>query len=209
MLELFNYPKTRGLRVTWMLEELEADYKFKLVPFGSNGFASEEFLKINPAGKVPALRDGDLIMTESAAIVAYLGDKFPDKQLTPPAGTTARAQYDQWCYFVLSELEQGLWTKAKHTFIFPEDKRVPAVVETATWEFEQALNLLSKGLEGKKYILGDRFSGADILLGQTLAWAQVAKQPVEHQNVKDYASRILERDALRRAREREAAALEN
>ena len=209
MLELFNYPKTRGVRVTWMLEELEADYEFKLVPPGSNGFASEEFLKINPAGKVPALRDGDLILTESAAIVTYLGDKFPDKQLVPPTGATARAQYNQWCYFVLSELEQGLWTKAKHTFIFPEDKRVEAVVKTAEWEFQKALGILSKGLEGKKYILGDTFSGADILLGQTLAWAQVAKQPLKQQNVKDYAKLIWGRAALLRAREREAAALEN
>ena len=206
MLQLFNFPKTRGFRVTWMLEELETDYEFKLVPFGANGFASEDYLKINPAGKVPALRDGDLVLTESAAIVTYLGDKFPEKQLVPPAGTAARAKYDQWCYFVLTELEQPLWTKGKHTFIFPPDKRVPAVIETAQWEFQKALNILSKGLEGNKYILGDSFSAADILIGHTLTWAQTAKQPVEFQNVTDYAELILGREALQRARDREAAA---
>lgn len=206
MLQLFNFPKTRGFRVTWMLEELEADYEFKLVPFGANGFASEDYLKINPAGKVPALRDGDLVLTESAAIVTYLGDKFPEKQLVPPAGTAARAKYDQWCYFVLTELEQPLWTKGKHTFIFPPDKRVPAVIESAQWEFQKALNILSKGLEGNKYILGESFSAADILIGHTLTWAQTAKQPVEFQNVTDYAELILGREALQRARDREAAA---
>lgn len=209
MLQLYNYPRTRGLRVTWMLEELEADYEFRLVPHGANGFGSEDYLKINPAGKVPALQDGDLVLTESAAIVTYLGDKFPEKQLVPPAGTAARAKYDQWCYFVLSELEQPLWTRGKHTFALPKDKRIPTVIETAEWEFQRALKVLGKGLEGNRYILGDTFSGADILIGQTLLWSRRAKQPVEIQTIKDYAERILGRDALPRARAREAAVLED
>ena len=209
MLQLYNYPKTRGLRVTWMLEELEADYEFKLVPFGENGFASEDFVKINPAGKVPALCDGNLVLTESAAIVTYLGDKFPQKNLVPRAGTTARAKYDQWCYFVLSELEQPLWTKGKHTFILPEEKRIPAVIETAQWEFEKAVGILSQGLGDNDYLLGDTFSAADILVGQTLLWARAAKQPVETDNINNYAELILGREALQRARNREAAALED
>ena len=205
MIQLFNYPNTRGLRVTWMLEELEADYEFNLVPVGNNGFGSEEYIKINPAGKVPAIRDGDLVLTESAAIVTYLGDKFPDKKLVPPAGSAARAKYDQWCYFVLSELEQPLWTKGKHKFMLPRDKRVPAIIETAEWEFQKALMILSQGLDGHRFILGDTFSAADILIGQTLSWARTAKQPVELQNVADYADSILGREALQRARTREAA----
>ncbi len=209
MLQLYNYPKTRGVRVTWMLEELEAEYEFKLVPFGENGFASEDYVKINPAGKVPALRDGDLLLTESAAIVTYLGDKFPAQQLVPEPGTAARARYDQWCYFALAELEQPLWTKGKHNFILPPDKRVPAVVETAEWEFQKALNVLSLGLGDNKYILGAEFSAADILIGQTLLWARVAKQPVDFQNIKDYTDRVLGRDALQRARAKEAAMLED
>ena len=209
MLQLYNYPKTRGFRVTWMLEELEAEYEFKLVPFGANGFASGDYVKINPAGKVPALRDGDMVLTESAAIVTYLGDKFPEKQLVPAPGTAARAKYDQWCYFVLSELEQPLWTKGKHTFILPPDKRVPEIIETAGWEFRKALNILSKGLEGNRYILGDTFSAADILIGHTLTWARTAKQSIEFQNVKDYAELILGREAVQRAGAREAAAAED
>ena len=126
----------------------------------------------------------------------------------PPPGTAARAKYDQWCYFVLSELEQPLWTKGKHTFILPEDKRVPAIIETAKWEFGKALNILSRGLEGNRYILGDTFSAADILIGHTLTWAVTAKQPIEFQNVKDYAKLIQGREAVQRAVAREAAALE-
>ena len=209
MLQLFNYPDTRGLRVTWMLEELGADYEFKLVPFGANGFASEDYLKINPAGKVPALRDGDLVLTESAAIITYLGDRFANNQLVPAPGSRARAQYNQWCCFVLTELEQPLWTKGKHTFILPSEKRVRAVIKTAEWEFQKALKVLSRGLDGNRYILGDSFSAADILAGQTLLWAQAARQPVDFQNINDYARLILGREALQRARVREAAALED
>ena len=209
MLQLYNHPKTRGVRVTWMLEELEAEYEFKLVPFGENGFASEDYVKINPAGKVPALRDGDLLLTESAAIVTYLGDKFPARQLVPAPGTAARAKYDQWCYFALAELEQPLWTKGKHSFVFPPEKRVPAILETAEWEFQKALNVLSQGLGDNNYILGAEFSAADILIGQTLLWASVANQPVDFQNIKDYTDRVLGRDALQRARAREAAMLED
>ncbi len=204
MIELFNYPDTRGIRVTWMLEELELEYEFNLVPFSGNGFASEEYLKINPGGKVPAIRDGDLILTESAAILAYLGDKFPEKKLVPPAGSAKRGKYDQWSYFVLSELEQPLWTKGKHKFMLPRDKRVPAVIETANWEFQNALSVLSKGLDGNEFILGDSFTAADILIAHTLSWAMTAKQPIEIQNVKDYAGRMLDREALQNARAREA-----
>ena len=209
MLQLYNHPKTRGVRVTWMLEELEAEYEFKLVPFGENGFASEDYVKINPAGKVPALRDGDLLLTESAAIVTYLGDKFSARQLVPAPGTAARAKYDQWCYFALAELEQPLWTKGKHSFVFPPEKRVPAILETAEWEFQKALNVLSQGLGDNNYILGAEFSAADILIGQTLLWASVANQPVDFQNIKDYTDLVLGRDALQRARAREAAMLED
>lgn len=205
MMKLFSYPRTRGTRVTWMLEELGAPYEYELVPFGDNGFASPAFLQVNPGGKVPALQDGALTLTESAAIVAYLGDKFPTRGLVPPAGSPERARHDQWCYFVLSELEQPLWTKGKHRFILPKDLRVPAIVETANWEFQKALGILSQGLGDKPFILGDDFTAADILIGHTLTWAEQAKQSIDPQNVRDYAGRLRSREACKRTREKEAA----
>lgn len=205
MMRLFSYPRTRGTRVTWMLEELGAPYEYELVPFGDNGFASDSFLRINPSGKVPALQDGSLTLTESAAIVSYLGDKFPALGLVPPAGTPERGRHDQWCYFVLSELEQPLWTKGKHRFMLPEDLRVPAIVDTANWEFQKALGILSQGLGDKPYILGDDFTAADILIGHTLIWAEQAKQSIDPQNVRDYAGRLRAREACKRTRDKEAA----
>lgn len=205
MMRLFSYPRTRGTRVTWMLEELGAPYEYELVPFGDNGFASDSFLRINPSGKVPALQDGTLTLTESAAIVSYLGDKFPALGLVPPAGTPERGRHDQWCYFVLSELEQPLWTKGKHRFMLPEDLRVPAIVDTANWEFQKALGILSQGLGDKPFILGDDFTAADILIGHTLIWAEQAKQSIDPQNVRDYAGRLRAREACKRTRDKEAA----
>ena len=205
MMRLFSYPRTRGTRVTWMLEELGAPYEYELVPFGDNAFASPAFLRINPGGKVPALQDGTLTLTESAAIVSYLGDKFPTRGLVPPAGSPERARHDQWCYFVLSELEQPLWTKGKHRFMLPKDLRVPAIVETANWEFQKALGILSQGLGDKPFILGDDFTAADILIGHTLIWAEQAKQSIDYQNVRDYAGRLRAREACKRTREKEAA----
>lgn len=205
MMRLFSYPRTRGTRVTWMLEELGAPYEYELVPFGDNGFASDSFLRINPSGKVPALQDGSLTLTESAAIVSYLGDKFPALGLVPPAGTPERGRHDQWCYFVLSELEQPLWTKGKHRFMLPEDLRVPAIVDTANWEFQKALGILSQGLGDKPFILGDDFTAADILIGHTLIWAEQAKQSIDPQNVRDYAGRLRAREACKRTRDKEAA----
>ncbi len=208
MIIIYSFPKTRGRRITWMMEELGEEYEYKLIPFGENGFKSEEFVKINPAGKVPAIQDGDLVLTESAAIVNYLGDKFPNKGLIPSTGTADRGKYDQWSYFALTELEQPLWTIGKHKFTLPEDKRVPAIFDTAAWEFQQALKLLNEGMAGNDYILGDSFSAADILICHTLNWGTNFGQPIEQDKLKDYQERISNRDALQRAISREELALE-
>jgi len=208
MIILYSFPKTRGRRITWMMEELGEDYEFKLIPFEKNGFKSEEFLKINPAGKVPAIQDGSLVLTESAAIISYLGDKFPDKGLIPAAGTAERGKYNQWSYFVLTELEQPLWTIGKHQFALPEDKRVPEIFETAAWEFQQALKLLEYGLADNNYILGNNFSAADILIGHTLNWGTNFGQPIGQNKLKDYQKRVNSRDALQRAISREESTLE-
>jgi glutathione S-transferase len=207
MITVFGFPQTRSRRITWMLEELEQDYKFRLVDFNKGEPKSPEYLAINPAGKVPAMQDDDLLLTESAAIVTYLGDKFPEKGLVPKAGTAERGKFEQWSYFAMCELEQALWTMGKHRFALPEEQRVPAVLETAAWEFQRALALLEQGLGDKDYILGDNFCAADILLGHTLIWGINFKQAVEPENLKQYVQRLKEREALSRAIAKEEAAL--
>jgi len=207
MITVFGFPQTRSRRITWMLEELGQDYEFRLIDFNKGESRSPEYLAINPAGKVPAMQGDDLLLTESAAIITYLGDKFPEKKLVPKAGSAERGKFEQWSYFTLSELEQALWTMGKHRFALPKEQRVPAVLETAEWEFQRALELLEQGLGDNQYILGENFCAADILLGHTLIWGINFKQTVEQNNLQEYVKRLKKREALARAIAKEEAAL--
>jgi glutathione S-transferase len=205
MIKLYGLPRSRSTRITWLLEELGLDYEYIALSPDKNGLKSPEYLAINPGGKVPTLVEGGVTLTESGAITAYLADKYSDNGLIPGAGTRERALYDRWSYFALCELEQPLWTIGKHTFALREDKRVPAVIPTAQWEFQHALKLLSEGLGDKPYILGDDFQAVDILLGHTLFWAMAFKQDIPQENLKAYAQRLQGREALQRASSREEA----
>lgn len=196
MLKVYGAANTRSLRVVWALEELGLDYQYQAIDLAAGMAQHEDFLAINPAGKLPALEDDGVVLTESAAIVNYLADKYSDNQFSPKAGTAARGKYDQWCYFVMTELEQPLWTIGKHKFAIPKEHRVSGVLNTAAWEFQRAANLLSMGLGEQDYILGDEFSMADILVFQTLIWALAFKQPVEQSNLQAYIERVQQRPAL-------------
>jgi glutathione S-transferase len=207
MITVYGYPKTRTLRVTWLLEELGLDYQYTLVNLAKGDSQSPEFLAINPAGKVPALSVDDHVMFESAAMVTFLADKYASGSLIPEAGSFERAQHDQWCYFVLSELEQPLWTIAKHKFALPKAQRVAEVFPTAAWEFQKALTLLSRGLGEKDYILGDRFTVADILIAHTLRWGLSFKMAIEQDNLNRYLERMESRSARALADQRETQAL--
>lgn len=195
MLKLYGMPKTRSTRITWALEELGAEYQFIPVNLAKGEGQAPDFLALNPAGKVPVLVDGELVLTESAAICTYLGDKFPETGLVPRPGTAERAKYDQWCFFVLTELEQPLWTIAKHKFALPAERRVPEIKETAVWEFRKAAGVLEKGLEGKEYLIGDQFTLVDILAAHTLAWARGARIFHEIDLLDDYMRLQLARPA--------------
>ncbi|QQS55110.1 MAG: glutathione S-transferase family protein [Candidatus Competibacteraceae bacterium] len=203
MLMVYGFPNARSSRVIWALEEVGAEYEYVHVDLKAGAGWRPEYLALNAGGKVPTLVDGDFVLTESGAICTYIGDRFPATGLTPPVGGRERARYNQWCYFVLSELEQPLWTIGKHTFALPERRRAPAVLDTARWEFPVAAKVLAEGLGRREFMLGDRFSAADILVAHTLAWAQALKLPLEHDNLESYAARLLARPAWARARERE------
>lgn len=202
MYELYGMPHSRSDRVAWALEELGADYRFHLVDLQKGAGQSPEFLKLNPYGKIPVLIDGELVLTESAAICTYLGDMRPESDLVPRPGTAERGRYDQWCHFVMSELEQPLWTIGKHRFVFPEEKRVPAILDVAAWEFQRVAAVLAKHLNGREYLVGNSFSMADILAAHTLVWARAFKVPHGVDDLTEYEQRICARAAYARARER-------
>lgn len=202
-MKLYGFAGSRSARISWMLEELKIDYEFIELDPTTGDLFKEDFLKLNPAGKVPVLVDDALVLTESAAIITYLGDKYPDARLVPVCGSTPaelskRAMYNQWCFFALSELEQPLWTIAKHSFVFPEHLRLPAIQKSSLWEFRNILEVLAQGLENKQYILGDEFSGADILIGNTLAWAMGRNIKLKNEVVENYCQRLFSRPAFKK-----------
>lgn len=203
MIKLYAFPRSRSTRVVWMLEELGLDYEFIKIDLMAGAGQSEEYKKIHADGKVPAIDDDGFVLTESAAILAYLADKNPASGLVPAAGTQQRARYDEWSYFVLTELEQALWTVGKHTFVFPEGKRIPEILPIAHWEFLKACKVLEAFLDGKEYALGDSFSALDILIAHTLNWAFAFKVPNGSQLLDTYRERIIARPAFVRAIARE------
>ncbi len=206
-MKIYGWPNTRSLRAVWALEEAGASYDYLPVNLTRGEGRRPAYLGVNPGGKVPTLVDGDLVLTESAAICSYIGDRHPASGLTPRCGARERALYDKWCFFVLSELEQPLWTIGKHRFAIPEKYRIPAVVDTAIWEFSVAARSLDAQFGSGPYALGERFTAADILLGHTLAWAEAWSIPLEHERLREYAQRLRDRPALGRARRREEQAV--
>ncbi|MCS4503587.1 Glutathione S-transferase GstA [wastewater metagenome] len=207
-IEVFGYPNSRSTRVVWALEEAGAAYDYTLVDLGRGEHRGERFRALNPAGKLPALRTGDALLTESPAICLWVAETYPDAGLAPtdPQG---RTELMRWLFFIATELEQPLWTMAKHRFALPEKLRVPDVIPTARREFTMAADLLADALDGRDHLVGGRFSIADILAAHTLAWARAAKAPMEQPALAAYAEHQLGRPALARARAREQSALES
>jgi glutathione S-transferase len=199
-MKLYGYKNGRTLRALWALEEAEVTYDYVEIDLFKGEGKSASFLKINPAGKVPVLVDGDHVITESAAICLHLGEKYPASGLLPPAGTLARTECYKWVSFVLTELDAALWTIAKHRFALPREKRVDAILKTAAWEYGVGAKLLETAVVNATYLAGDAFSVADILAGHTLMWAKSARVEVKSAVLDTYLDTLEARGALRRAR---------
>jgi glutathione S-transferase len=199
-MKLYGYRNGRTLRALWALEEVGAQYEYVEVDVMRGAGREPWFLEINPGGKVPVLKDDGRIITESAAICIHVADKFPKIQLMPPAGTPERTECYKWISFVLTELDAPLWTIAKHRFGLPKERRVPAVIETAGWEFQTIVKLMATALEGRPYLTGLSFTVADILAGHVLLWAKSARLSPGSDILGSYLDRLMARDAAIRAR---------
>ena len=196
MIKLYGVIRSRSNRPHWALEELEVPYEFYQLDFSKGDNKSNFFLNLNPAGKMPVLEDGELVLTESGAICNYLGEKYPEKQLIPK-DPVARARYDEWMFFLQTELEQPLWTSGKHRFALPEERRLQNIEGLVHWEFERAALLFSQRLADRDYLL-DQFSIVDIVAAHTLRWARGFKFPINHANLENYLERMEQRPAFQR-----------
>ncbi|GAB4540243.1 MAG: glutathione S-transferase family protein [Haliangiales bacterium] len=190
-IKLFEMGPTRSARVRWTL--LEAGLEFEAVDEGYKIFENEEFKKAHPLRKLPAVIIDGKAMFESAAICTHLADMVPDKQLIAKPGTWERAMHEQWTYFGMTELEAHLWSSARNTFILPEEKRIPAIIEQNRKSFRPAAKLLDSVLADKEYLVGDRFSVTDIIMGYTMNWAHGDKLLDDHPNLQAYRERLLAR----------------
>ena len=201
-MKLYGYKNGRTLRARWALEEAAVAYEYVEIDLFKGEGQSAEFLKINPAGKVPVLIDGEQTIPESAAICLDVAEKHPESGLLPPVRTPERTDCYRWISFVLTELDSALWTVAKHRFALPKDKRVDAVLDTAAWEYGMGAKVLSAALEGRSYLVAEAFSVADILAGHVLLWARSARLEIHSSCLKAYLAKLEARPALQRAQER-------
>lgn len=183
--------KSRAFRVLWMLEELGEPYEH--IPAAPR---SDDARKFNPTGKVPALVDGDATLTDSMAIITYLADKHG--KLTAPAGTVERARQDAMTFWLIDEFDAILWAAAKHSFIFPEDKRIPAVKDVLKEEFRASAAQLSSRLEGE-FLMGDALTIPDILACHCLNWSIGAGFPRVDDKLAHYAKTLRSRTAFQAA----------
>jgi glutathione S-transferase len=173
-MKLYGFAPTRTIRALWALRELDVDFKLVTIDLTKGEHRDPAFLAINPAGKLPVLVDGDFILTESVAIVLYLAEKYPAQGLLPTA-LRARADVQRWLLFTATELEQPLWRIARHTAIYPKEKRLAAEVPIARQDFLDMALVMERHLEGRHVLVGDSVTVADFVAAYTLDWANEIK----------------------------------
>jgi glutathione S-transferase len=178
-MKLYGFPPTRSTRVLWTLRELDVEFEFVTVDPTKGEHRRPEFLAVNPAGKLPAFVDGDFILTESVAIVLYLAEKYPEKGLLP-TGLRARAEFNRWLLFTVTELEQPLWRIARHALLYPPEKRIQAEIPIARQDFLDMAAVLERHMDGRQFLVGNHVTVADFVAAYTLDMSTVSpSQPNE------------------------------
>ena len=191
-MKLYEFGPTRSIRVRWTLQELGVDFESISLNLPAGEHRSPEFLKLNPAGKIPVLVDGDLVLTESVAIVKYLAEKYPDRGLLPTT-LKDRAEVDRWLLFTATELEQPLWRISRHTFLYPVNERIPAEVTLAGREFKEMAAIAEHHLQHMQFVVGDRVTVADFVLAYTLDWGNEVGLLGDFPNLRGYIERMYSR----------------
>ena len=170
---LYTNPNSRGRIIRWLLDECGADYEVIPLPYGENGTKSADFLAVNPMGKLPAVKYGDAVITETAALVAFLSELFPEKNLIPAAGTAERGEFYRWLMFAM-HAEYAFMDKWHGIPETPERKR-----SIGYGSFDEVVATLTKFLRGKEYALGNRFTALDLYLSGLIAWGIMRAQVLD------------------------------
>lgn len=193
-LVLYTNPMSRGRIARWMLEEVGAPYRTELLEYGGS-MKAPAYLAINPMGKVPAIRHGDTVVTEGAAICAYLADAFPEAQLAPPANSKARGPYYRWLFFGAGPVEQALSNKSAG---FDSTGRE---LQMGYGSVAAVTDALEKAVSQSEYLAGDRFTAADVYTGSHIGWGMQFGSLEKRPAFEAYWQRVSARPGCQRARE--------
>jgi glutathione S-transferase len=192
---LYTNPMSRGRIARWMLEETGQPYKMEVLDYATTMKAAA-YLAINPMGKVPALRHGDAVVTETAAICAYLADAFPQCRLAPPPGHHLRAPYYRWLFFTAGPVEAAISNKALGFVVPPERERMMGY-----GNITQVMTALEQAVSRSDYLVGDGFTAADLYVGTALGFGMMFGTIEKRPAFEQYWQRLAARPACVRAKE--------
>jgi len=194
-LVFYTHPMSRGRIARWMLEEVGQPYQTEILEYGTT-MKGAEYLAINPMGKVPALRHGDTVVTECAAICAYLADAFPKAGLAPAVDDPRRGVYYRWLFFGAGPVEAATTNKSFGVEVPPERRGMAGY-----GSLDDVVRVLESAVQPGPFLLGDRFSAADVYLGSQIGWGLAFGTLDKRPALEAYAARITSRPAALRARE--------
>ena len=194
-LVFYTNPRSRGRIVRWMLEEIGQPYRTELIDYGP-AMKAPAYLAINPMGKVPALRHGEAVVTETAAICAYLADAFPQAGLAPPPGDRLRAPYYRWLFFAAGPVEAAVSNKS-FGFVVPPEREGTI----GYGSFERVMHTLEDAVSRADYLVGDRFTAADVYVGSQIGFGLMFGTIDKRPAFERYWQRLRTRPAYARARQ--------
>jgi len=192
-LTLYHIAPSRSSIVHWMLEEVGEPFDIHLLSMQKGENREPAFLAVNPMGKVPALRHGDVVITESAAICLYLADAFPNAGLTVPIGDPRRGPFLKWLFFGPSVIEPAIMDRA-----YKRAEEAPRAA-LGYGDFDTAMSVVAKAIERGPFLLGDQFTAADVVIGSTLRWGMMFNLVPERPEFRTYVDRLVARPAAKRA----------
>lgn len=200
-MKIYHVKGTRSIRVIWLCAELDVALEIETLEcFDADFKASPAWRSKSPTGKVPVLDDDGLTIYESGAIVQYILEKYGPGGLTVQAGTVESAMYHQWSWFAEATFARPLGDIAHHTRIKPPAERIPAVVEDAKKRALLCLDAVDKHMKNNDYLVDNRFTAADIMMGYTLVLARSSDVLRDaHPTAESYLERLLERPAMQYA----------
>ena len=192
-LTLYHAAPSRSSIVRWMLEEVGEPYDLHVVNLAKGEQHQPEHIAVNPMGKVPALRHGDAVVTEAAAICTYLADEFPQARLNVPVGDPRRGSYLKWLFFGPSCIEPAMTDRA-----FPRQEQ-PRRGMLGYGDFDTVVEVVAKAVEPGPYLLGEQFTAADVIVGSTLRWGLMFGLLPTRPEFIAYVGRLEQRPALQRS----------